>query len=68
MYTGFRAAVGGRGSFPDVDSAMKVLFLDHVPARDEPHEPGRKDHQLDYHLQRTHLAYGDRLGTDWAWR
>ena len=56
------------GSFPDVDSAMKVLFLDHVPAREEPPERGRKDQQLDYHLQRTHLAYGDRLGADWARR
>ena len=62
--TGFRAAVRRRGSFPDVGSAMKVLFLDHVPVRGEPPEPGRKDQQLDYHLQRTHLAYGDRLGAD----
>jgi hypothetical protein len=68
MYAGFRAAVRRRGSFPDIDSAMKVLFLDHVPAREEPPEPDRKDQQLDYSLQRTHLAYGDRLGTDWARR
>ena len=27
MYAGFRAAVRRRGSFPDVGSAMKVLFL-----------------------------------------
>ena len=47
---------------------MKVLFLDHVPAREEPPEPDRKDQQLDYHFQRTHPAYGDRLGTDWARR
>jgi hypothetical protein len=56
------------GSFPNADSAMKVLFLDHVPGRGEPPEPDRKYQQLDYHLQRTHLAYGDRLGTDWARR
>jgi hypothetical protein len=68
MHAGFRAAVRRRGSFPDVDSAMKVLFLDHVPAREEPLETDRKDQQLDYSLQRTHLAYGDRLGTDWARR
>jgi hypothetical protein len=27
MYAGFHAAVRRRGSFPDVDSAMKVLLL-----------------------------------------
>jgi hypothetical protein len=68
MYARFRAAVRRRGSFPDVDSAMKVLFLDHVPAREEPPEPDRKDQQLDYRLQRTHLAYGESLGIDWARR
>jgi hypothetical protein len=47
---------------------MKVLFLDHLPAPEEPLEPDRKDQQLDYHLQRTHLASGDRLGADWARR
>jgi hypothetical protein len=62
MCAGFRAAVRRRRSFPVVDSAIKVLFLDHVPARDEPPEPDRKDQQLDYYLQRTHLAYGDRFG------
>ena len=41
---------------------------DRLPAREEPPEPDRKDQQLDYYLQQTHLAYGDRLGADWARR
>jgi len=65
---GFHAAVRRRGSFPDVDSGMKGPLPDHLPAREEPPEPDRQDQRLDYHLQRTHLAYGDRLGTDWAMR
>jgi hypothetical protein len=67
MYAGFHAAVRRRGSFPDVDSARKVLFLTICQCA-EPPKPDRQDQQLDYHLQRTHLAYGDRLGTDWAMR
>ena len=35
---------------------------DHLPAREELPEPRRKDQQVGYDLQRTHLAYGDRLG------
>jgi hypothetical protein len=38
------------------------------PQKTSPPEPDRKDQQLDYHLQRTHLADGDGLGTDWARR
>ena len=68
MFARFHAAVRRRGSFPDAGPAMEVLFLTICQRGKNPPEPDRKDRQLDYHLQRTHLAYCDRSGTDWARR
>ena len=52
-----------------MDVAVQApVLLDFVRQSFRNSEPGRKDQQLDYHLQRTHLACGDRLGTDWARR
>jgi hypothetical protein len=42
MYAGFRAAVRRRGSFPDVGSAMNVLFLAICPrGKNRPNPAGR---------------------------
>ena len=58
----FRAAVRRRGSFPDVDAAMKVLFLTiYQREKNRPNPTGRINNWTTI-LNELTVAYGDRLG------
>ncbi|MFJ9391563.1 transposase, partial [Nocardioides sp. NPDC101246] len=58
----FRAAVRRRGSFPDIDAAMKVLFLTiYHREKNRPNPTGRINNWTTI-LNELTVAYGDRLG------
>ena len=57
----FRAAARRRGSFPDTDSAMKVLFLTiYRREKNRPNPTGRINNWTTI-LNELTVAYGDRL-------